>query len=221
MRLITFGCSWTFGCGVDEKDTFRSLLTERLGFLENINHAIKGSSNQKQERLATEFFTRDNIQKGDVVLWGITSTARDEVYLNTKGDYYNFLFNQPIRVKHGLDALEYSDQFYNQKNQLQRLAHMMNHWNMFFESHGIKNMWFNTFNTYILPQRVDRFMVRDLLTQLTHPELYDEHDSVYKVDGKRISEAKSNGMLNKTLHPTEDTHAKIADILETQLRDII
>ena len=73
MKLLTFGCSWTKGVGIPyekgmskeeylevrssrwdlmDKHSFRGILSERLGY-ENINYASGGSSNQRQERLAT------------------------------------------------------------------------------------------------------------------------------------------------------------------------
>jgi len=248
MKLITFGCSWTFGIGANyEKGmsrkqyedlgsgtwtdevvspfAFRTLLSERLG-MENVNFSKGGSSNQRQERRALEFFRQDNIEewKDSVVLWGITSTARDEQYMNHRGEYVNFLYGQEnnnTQKDFPFQVTDYAEWFYDNKNQVRRLSFMMSHWNMFFESYGIKNLWFNTFNTYVYPHNISRLVKRDLLTQLTRPQIRDEHTSVWKVDGKRIREAKDKGLVNPySLHPTKETHILLADILEKNLRAI-
>lgn len=243
MKLITFGCSWTFGIGANYekgmsreqyedlkrwKDTevvspfaFRTLLSERLN-MENVNFSTGGSSNQRQERRALEFFRQDNIEewKDSVVLWGITSTARDEQYMNHIGDYVNFQFNNDTQ-NFPFQATDYAEWFYNNKNQVRRLSFMMSHWNMFFESYGIKNLWFNTFNTYVYPHDIRHLVKRDLLTQLTRPQIRDEHNSMWIVDGKRIHEAKDRGLVNPySLHPTKETHILLADILEKNLRGV-
>ena len=101
MKLVTFGCSWTLGIGIPyekgmskeeylkvrssrfdlmDKHSFRGILSERLN-LENINYASGGSSNQKQERLATKYFNT-NSTEDTVVLWGITSIGRNELTIN-------------------------------------------------------------------------------------------------------------------------------------------
>ena len=73
-RLVTFGCSWTFGVGlgwepgmtqeeyqvskknvdIADKYSFRGLLAEEFG-LENKNYSRGGSSNQRQFRHAEQF----------------------------------------------------------------------------------------------------------------------------------------------------------------------
>ena len=70
-KLVTFGCSWTYGIGSayvdgipqeqyhkikkDDTNSFRKILCERHNF-SNVNFSVGGSSNQKQFRLATEYF---------------------------------------------------------------------------------------------------------------------------------------------------------------------
>ena len=105
--LITFGCSWTKGkfswydpnilrytemsteemvindrIEVDEY-CFRTILSRRHDYV-NINFASGASSNQKQFRLAEEYFNTDDYKKYNnvIVLWGITSTARMEWWSN-------------------------------------------------------------------------------------------------------------------------------------------
>ena len=237
MKLVTFGCSWTNGVGIHYKEgmtleeyekgrknsvsreqrdklSFRRHLSERLGY-ENINYASGGSSNQRQERLATEYFNQNSLED-TVVLWGITSITRNELTIN--GTRKNFHYG------HDLDdhTKYYVEHFFDEKSELERLGNAMIHWNKFFEGHNIPNLWFQTFNTYKFPQKIDRLLPRDLLTNLTRPMVRDNHFSVWHVDSKRIQEAKNKGLVNPySLHPTKETHVRIADMLEPHLREVL
>ena len=96
-KLITFGDSWTYGVGLGYNDnqtekeyfdsahdktftakSYRQLLADSLGY-ENVNFAEPGSSNQTQFRKAREYFL-NNKQEQPIVLWGLTSVYRIEVY---------------------------------------------------------------------------------------------------------------------------------------------
>ncbi len=235
MKLVTFGCSWTLGIGIPyekgmskeeylkvrssrcdlmDKHSFRGILSERLN-LENINYASGGSSNQKQERLATQYFNT-NSTEDTVVLWGITSIGRNELTIN--GERTNFHYCNKIDEY----MQYYIDHFYDEKSELERLGNMMVHWNKFFEGHKIPNLWFQTFNTYRFPQKIDRLLPRDLLTNLTHPVIRDVHRSLWSLDSKRIIEAKNKELVNPySLHPTKETHILIADMLEKPLQEIL
>ena len=234
VKLVTFGCSWTNGVGIHykegmtleeyekgrknseekEKSTFRILLSERLGYT-NIDHSRGGSSNQLQERLATEYFNNNSLED-TVVLWGITSITRNELTIH--GERKNFHYGN------NLDEYQqyYVEHFYDEKSELERLGNAMIHWNKFFEGHNIPNLWFQTFNTYKFPQKIDRLLPRDLLTNLTRPMLRDNHSSQWGLDSKRIIEAKNKGYVNPySLHPTKETHILLADMLEKPLREIL
>lgn len=165
--LITLGCSWTHGVGVNyqpgmsyddycnqawKRDlcntlSFRGRLVESLN-LHRINFSEPGSSNQRQFRLARTFFSsRDflrlkNKYKNITVLWGITSTARNELYdLDTKKLESFFLTNNENPIAKSL--LKYS---YDHENETQLLSIDMKFWNVFFENIGVTNYWFDTFN---------------------------------------------------------------------------
>jgi len=241
MKLVTFGCSWTKGVGIPyekgmsrekyeevrpsvnapqerwemmNKLSFRGILAERLN-MQNINYSSGGSSNQLQERFATEYFNQ-HISKDTVVLWGITSITRNELTIN--GIRKNFHYGN------SLDEYQqyYVDHFYDERTEIERLGNAMIHWNKFFEGHNIPNLWFQTFNTYKFPQKIDRLLPRDLLTNLTRPMLRDNHSSQWNIDSKRIREAKDKGLVNPySLHPTKETHILIADMLEKPLREIL
>ncbi len=236
MKLVTLGCSWTDGVGVHytkgmsreeyekgrknsvekelrDKLSFRIHLSDRLGYT-NINLSSGGSSNQRQERLATEYFNTNSLED-TVVLWGITSIVRNEVPID--GELKNFMYASKSDI-----IRYYYEHFYDEKTELQRLSDMMIHWNKFFEACHIPNLWFQTFNTYKFPQKIDRLLPRDLLSRLTRPMLNDEHISDWNVDSKRIHEAKNKGLVNPySLHPTKETHILLADILEKPLREIL
>lgn len=161
------GCSWTYGVAVsytegmswdqlmetawDEKicDTlsWRGILAQHLES-ENFNLSVGGSSNQKQFRLATEFFSQQYKKiKNDydkiLVIWGITSTARNEIFCLETNSQKNFLYND--KEDFSKFFVKYS---YSHQNEVNTLARQMQHWNDFFESQGIENYWFDTFNTH-------------------------------------------------------------------------
>ena len=166
--LITFGCSWTFGVGVGYKESmsfddyfninrsvlladqysFRRILSQRYRF-NNINFSQGGSSNQRQLRFAKKFFSSTQFQKllntADeiVVLWGITSTARTEVFSAVENVVKTMNFNL---VKQDYLTKNIGKHFYNHEHEMFMLAHEIAHWNMFFKSAGIKNYWYDTFN---------------------------------------------------------------------------
>ena len=232
MKLITFGCSWTKGVGIPyekgmskeeykkvrknenlmNKHSFRGILSERMNF-ENINYASGGSSNQRQERLATKYFNTHS-PEDTVVLWGITSIVRNELPIDGERRCIMYSDNDS-HVRY------YYEHFYDEKTELERLGNMMIHWNKFFEAYHIPNLWFQTFNTYRFPQKIDRLVPRDLLTHLTRPMLRDNHQSAWILDSQRIQEAKNKGLVNPySLHPTKETHILLADILEKNLRGV-
>jgi hypothetical protein len=170
--LITFGCSWTFGVGAgyqpgetEQKlrehcydrrlaDTlsWRGVLCRRLGW-RNLNYAGGGSSNQRQFRLAETVFNADGIKKllsrfdKTIVLWGITSTARNELYSIEHRRPYNFFYGrgEPLAEKFSECLVKYS---YDHAYEVFELARRMRHWNQFFAQLGVRNYWFDTFNTH-------------------------------------------------------------------------
>lgn len=128
--------------------SWRGILSKKLG-TDNYNLSQGGSSNQKQFRLATSFFSSPcfkNLQKDYdqfLVLWGITSTARNEIFSTEKNQRYNFFYK---------DKNPFSEFFtkhiYNHNYEIQSLKTQMLHWDDFFKNLSIKNHWFDTFNTH-------------------------------------------------------------------------
>jgi hypothetical protein len=164
--LVTFGCSWTFGVGVGwtsgitkdqfkkiawdvhicEKYSWRGILSDRYNLV-NKNFACGGSSNQMQERLAMQYFTSEQFQKDRtnfnqiIVLWGITSTARTEMFDTQKNKLENFSLTHGTELSKSL--LKYS---YNHDYEVWLLSQKMRFWNLLFKNLNIKNFWFDTFN---------------------------------------------------------------------------
>lgn len=250
MKLITFGCSWTYGTGLvweegitrdeydkkekdakgstkreetpyTEKYAFRSLLAKKY-FDSYENYAEMGSSNQKQFRYAKERFL-DIPDEPTVVLWGITSIWRTEVWSNTgskKKGHKNILFgNMPhglekCKRRNGIDKEYWINNHFDEDNEVDQLAINMIHWNHFFEGHGISNYWYDTFNTHPYKRNIPRMIKGDLLTRLCDMKDDSYHMSQYWTDCPRITKAKELGLVNPySLHPTRESHVKIADML--------
>jgi len=164
--LLTFGCSWTYGVGVgytpgmSENDyiqigwdvnicnklSWRGLLSDKYNLF-NKNFAAGASSNQKQERLATQYFTSDVFREDQntfdkiILLWGITSTARNEMFSLQENKLHNFILNDGSALSKSLLKLSYEHDF-----EVWDLARKMRFWNLLFASLNIKNLWFDTFN---------------------------------------------------------------------------
>lgn len=227
-KLVTFGCSWTAGVGacyepgmsngeyesIHKEEggfSFRSIISNHFG-IENVNFAVKGSSNQRQFRLAEDYDFEDCI-----VLWGITSTSRFEVWNNEKSKYKDlFMTADPTWIKP--DVLDYirftRERFYDHDQEVKRLESRMKHWNHYFKSIGVKNYWFDTLNHH--DYRVDNMIEignpRDLLSRLSNCDDKTYHYSHFKMDCDRIHIAEKKGLVNPySFHPTKKGHKIIAD----------
>ena len=113
-KLVTLGCSWVKGVGAkyscnnpDDESTYlsyrsitnqnapyawRTLLAKKYN-LEQHNIAQGGSSNKTQFRRATEYFNEVENPKDVIVLWGVTSIHRDELFFKVLDKYKPFIFN--------------------------------------------------------------------------------------------------------------------------------
>jgi len=234
-KLITFGCSWTYGIGVgytdgmpekeyelictdeelDNRYSFRGLLSSELN-LENLNFSEGGSSNQKQFRLAREYFTSKDFEKTNkneiIVLWCITSTARNELWSNLTEDYNNFKYDvHPSKL-----SMILLKETYDHNQEVKTLTENMILWNRFFESYGIKNIWVDTFNTHEYIKPIPNLLEDgDLMTQMSDGITSDSyHMSSWVDDDKRIQYLINKGLINPiSLHPTKSGHQKISEII--------
>jgi hypothetical protein len=179
--LVTMGCSWTYGVcsgytpGMSRLDlekiscndslcnqmSFRGLLSKKYNLI-NKNFSTGGSSNQRQFRLAKEFFSSEEFlelqRKFDdiIVLWGITSTARNEMWSLESNDLVNFFYSD-TKLNLAKSLVQFN---YNHEQEVAQLATEMRHWNIFFKNLNIKNLWFDTFNhhNYSIPgPRINKF----------------------------------------------------------------
>lgn len=164
--LITFGCSWTYGVGLNyhsgmqkeeygrgawdtallETLSWRRLLSKNFG-LDHVNFSGPGASNQNQFRLATAFFAGDefvSLKKTHprvLVLWGLTSTARNELF--------DIISDQPRAIlynKNDVFSKFMVSQSYNHEWEVWCLLKQIQYWDKFFHSEQIENYWFDTFN---------------------------------------------------------------------------
>lgn len=177
--LITFGCSWTYGVGVSytpgmteeqynqnawnndiaDRDSFRGIISKKYNY-KNKNFSEGGSSNQQQFRLAKQYFSSREFLNDKktynkiIVLWGITSIYRNELYSNKENKLVNYIYNNTensLFQKKFID--EYFKNVFNNEDALRELSLDILFWDSFFSSQGVENYWFDTFNhhDYIIP----------------------------------------------------------------------
>tara|TARA_B100000902_G_scaffold394719_1_gene451617 strand:- start:18 stop:830 length:813 start_codon:yes stop_codon:yes gene_type:complete len=256
--LVTLGCSWVKGVGAQYVDgmtleqyqevtekgyreldtpyTFIHHLAERNN-LELVNFGVGGSSNKKQFRKATEFFSSDEFKKYQdkystiIVLWGITSTARTEVYNIHKKKFENLLYKADHKgtkfiLEHNRIMVE---NYYDHEIEVYLLTNQMKHWDDFFELKGVKNMWFDILNHHDYTQNFDNLCLndgdgpRDLLSRITTHKTKDKfHFSLWKTDCDRVKK----GVFTKTLnpysyHPTKKGHEKIFNLLDPYVKNLL
>tara|TARA_B100000945_G_scaffold284564_1_gene254278 strand:- start:30 stop:782 length:753 start_codon:yes stop_codon:yes gene_type:complete len=216
-----------------EKYSFRGILSEKWG-CNNINYACMGSSNMRQFRNAMEHF-KCKPEKKTVVLWGITSIFRHEVWVNKIGrddkpkGYRNVLYghapHEGAFKMHKVNVNEHLEHHFDEENEIKVLCNQMDHWNLFFESIGVENYWFDTFNHHNYPYVNSRMLFthkrkRDLLSILVD----DYRDDTYHAsqfssdDSVRISDALKLKLVNPySSHPTKETHVKIAELIDEEI----
>ena len=170
--LITFGCSWTHGVGVNyepgmsrkefkadywnpayhDQYSFRALLCQEHN-MHNINFSVGGSSNQAQFRLAENFFSCLKFAEYQkeyseiVVLWGITSVFRNEIYYNQEKESKSYFYTDESLLSKVIVSDHFDPQY-----EMSLLYQKIIFWNKFFDLMGIKNLWVDTFNhhNYVL-----------------------------------------------------------------------
>ena len=240
--LVTFGDSWVYGVGagyssenpVTEKVykekrvseeylncSFRILLAKKLG-IKNTNFSSQGSSNQKQFRLSSEYFLRDkNVIKNSIVLWGITSVYRNEFFDTIKNNYDNFLvpaINRDLVLSEILSV-----RYMSKEVEIEKLYYNMELFNHYFKSVGIKNYWYNIFNDHEYPNKLNNILFKgnSLLSVFTgdYKKNSQYHKSIWERTDRKIKTALKNKSVNPiSLHPTKETHSKIANLLHNELQ---
>ena len=164
--LVTFGCSWVYGVGVGytlgttlneyrniawdqavcDKFSFRGQLSKKYN-LTNKNFSSGGSSTQRQFRLAKEFFCSDEFKNAQavfdqiIVLWGITSTSRNELYFTNKKELVNFTYTD-----NSIESKAIISYFHDHDYEVNCLSKEILFWNDYFVNKKIKNFWVDILN---------------------------------------------------------------------------
>jgi len=216
--------------------SFRSLLSKKYNLI-NKNWSKGGSSNQQQIRLAKTFFSSEefNTLKTEfdkiIVLWGITSTARNEMWSNELDRLVNFVYTDTnIDLVKSMAVMSY-----NHEHEVKQLTTELQHWNIFFKNLNISNLWFDTFNhhDYDFSNSSTENLIfknknpRDLLSMLAinngSTNIDDQyHRSIWENDSNRVDFLVNQGILNPiSKHPTQQGHAQIADMLAEHIEAIL
>jgi len=235
-ELITFGCSWTYGVGVNyinginEQNfknkawnsnlcnnlSFRGLLSKKLNF-KNINFSVGGSSNQTQFHRAQCFFPSFDNLNDAIVLWGITSIYRYELY-NTKDKVWQ---SYNLNTTNTTNKIILQNHF-DEDAEIKRLEEQILFYNDYFKFKKIKNYWFNTYNKHSFQSNIENLLFdgKDLLSILINDF---EPNSNYHLSGwidtdRKIQKAKDIGLVNPfSLHPTQEAHKILADVFEKEI----
>lgn len=258
--LVTFGCSWVWGAGCflpPEKDlnngegfdaemyenfrsnfaeklveihSFRARLAKKHGY-ENRNFSGQGSSNQRNFRLAEEYFNTDDYKNYDkvIVLWGITSTARGEFYHNNHPDHKPHHRNKNLSIQYAnrhRDICNFMrERYYDHDVEVKKLGQKIKHWDNYFKMLGIKNYWFDTFNHHDYPDVSENMFdkdknPRDLMSQMCEQrgaKFYNDkyHFSIWNKDCDRVKYMLEHQLVNKySHHPNQAGHQMIADMFD-------
>lgn len=259
--LITLGCSWTWGVGAsyhqamtfeEYSDTawdrslcsqlsWRGLLSKRFN-LSNINISLPASSNQQQFRLAKEFFSGPRYQEIKhekiIVLWGITSTARNELFDSQTNQLTNFFYTDDNDLARAMTKFSY-DHDYEVKSLLLEIQH----WNSYFSALGIPCYWFDTFNHHHYKAAIPNLLgvnnnPRDLMSWLVnnnggnnndldyksnyHNSRDRYHKSAWKNDDDRVTYLLERGILNPySFHPTQEGHRQLCNFFAESCSEFI
>jgi len=253
MDLITFGCSWTFGVSsaytpgmtreeltkvawspLSESLSFRSLISKQLN-LYNVNFAMGRSSNQRNFRLAREYFTDSkNIERikdtSAIVLWCITSIYRNEAYDAFSKKYFNFKYDNYDLQPHEHDIRKFFLKYlHDDDNEIKSLTENMLLWNNIFSNLHVPVIWVDTFNPHAYTKNIPNLIrPNDMLTELlsSYRRISTENDTYHRsewhVDSARINLAVEKGIVNPiSLHPTSQSHEKIANWLLPYIKEKI
>ena len=238
MDLITLGDSWVYGVGVNYKkgmseqeykhnawdketcDTksFRNIICNKQQ-MNNINLSVGGSSNTKQFRLASEYWIEQNNTNNNViVLWGLTSIWRTELWCIDRQQWQDINSVEPP-----LGKILFS-KFWDEAQEVKRLSNKIALWNTWFKSKGIKNYWYNIFNDHVFDNKIENLLFegKDLLSILVDDFEPNSqyHESMWQATDRKIQKALELNLVSPySLHPTEDTHHKIATIIINALKE--
>ena len=213
------------------KNSYREILTARHAY-ENVNFATGGSSNMRQFRYAEEYFNTDDYKKYDevLVLWGLTSTARMDLWSthkNIDGKYETYHLSSHSRRTDGRNKIVkiLREEHYNHDAEVKRLSTQIQHWDRYFESIGVKNYWYDTFNHHNYEYNSPNMIMgdknpRDLMSNLCIGQgmkLQEDnyHFSTWFQDNDRIKFLVNKKLVNPhSLHPNKQARLLLADMID-------
>ena len=247
--LITFGCSWTVGMGswydpdkhakmskeeygeyqnrgkgkqLKSEYCFRTLLARKHNYV-NLNYSKPASPNSKQFRRAEEYFNTDDYKKYDnvIVIWGLTSTARMELWSLKIKRYDNYFMTDDRQDLTNILRKNH----YDHDIEVKRLSTQIQHWDKYFNMIGVKNYWFDTFNHHDYDYKSSNMIMgdenpRDLMSSLCKSQglSFKEdsyHFSDWKLDSGRIKFLLKKNLVNPiSHHPNKQAHILLADIID-------
>lgn len=112
--LWTAGCSWTSAFGVEDEERWGHLVANKLNVNE-VNLAKSGASIWD----ASDQIIRSDVQKDDIVVWGLTAPSRVEAVVE------NELRSYPVRLAEEFDFFNYKiDHFFSNTQCLVALRHI-------------------------------------------------------------------------------------------------
>tara|TARA_B100001996_G_scaffold214378_1_gene164713 strand:- start:185 stop:937 length:753 start_codon:yes stop_codon:yes gene_type:complete len=249
MFLITFGDDWTLGSGVWYKpgmpkivyenkephydDSWRIIVRDYLGCQDNhINFATSQSSNQRQFALAKDYFNskkfydkRRKVHDEIIVLWGLTTTRRDYKWCSDSRKYEDIIFKEKYLDKNNKDKLGYGLNKWSHHDDVatKELETEIVHWNIFFKALGIKNYWFDSFNSKKYTIRPSNFFDirsnnRDLLSLLCIDHAMNKREYYEGWAGGPMNYALNNRIVNPhTFVPKKEGHEVIAKYIIEKL----
>jgi len=204
---------------------FRTILSRRHNYV-NVNHAGGGSSNCKQFRRAEEYFNTDDYKNYDnvIVLWGLTSTARLELWSLKSKNYENYFITDDRKDLTNILRKHH----YDYDVEVKRLSTQIEHWDKYFKMIGVNNYWFDTFNHHNYDYQSPNMIMgnqnpRDLMSVLCKSEglLFNKdhtHFSEWISDCNRIKFLARKKLVNPiSYHPTRQAHILLADILDKHI----
>tara|TARA_B100002019_G_scaffold221706_1_gene194573 strand:- start:4871 stop:5704 length:834 start_codon:yes stop_codon:yes gene_type:complete len=256
-RLLTLGCSWVKGVGSqydsdnpsDKKsyqkycqgdDTwkyaFRTILAQKYG-LQNVNIACAGASNSNQSRSLKKYLHKNTLDD-TIVMWGVTSIYRMELFFNHIDRYWCFQPTQEnyknVYGPNWCGPKEFFRQHFKERDAKRTLADDVYVWQQYFDALGVPQIWFDTLNVnhYIggLYKEFNKLPYdcnQDLLSQLAYKTGWNPKDDKYhfsdwEADCDRIEHLKREKVVNPhSFHPTRQGHQQIAEILDPILKDCL
>jgi len=247
MKLITFGDSWVFGVGAEyqkgmSRDEYEKIawtesekswrgLLSKLHTLKNINFSVGGSSNQNQFRMASEFYIKNNVKKhlsknadkinyDMIVLWGLTSVYRTELFDCDNAKYENLFL--PTKKFGNEFSKVYLQKHFNEEEETTKLYYQIELFNSLFKEIGLKNYWFNIFNEHKFPNQIDNLLFdgKSLLSLMISDYTSNDHyhKGSWEDADRKIMKAKQMNLVNPyTLHPNSDGHKIISEHFSKEL----